>query len=159
MRNYFIFIGLLAVLVTGLVVVSFSVMGNPFDQKLRAKDEAIISDFNNITSSVVNFYQLNHQLPESLSELQATYGVTDLTSYQYEIVSATSYNLCSTFSTDTKTRPSPDTSYYPVYDSDYSHPKGPACILFKVPTYLIPTPTLFPTPTFSPTLYTPTPIY
>jgi hypothetical protein len=83
-------------------------MGTPVSQQKITFDTRRLNDFREISQSVENYYRLNSVLPGSLEILKSSYNYLTIIDpesnevYQYIIDSPTSYNLCTTFSTDGK---------------------------------------------------------
>lgn len=154
MQKYYLGIGALVGFVLILLAFGFSLIGSPVTQRDIQYDERRLSDFTNIKYDVDNFYQTNHQLPESLDQVRGYNTVTQRVDpvtnkpYDYHRVSTVSYDLCTTFSTDTKLNPTPNRSGMimtrPVgsYYVDTTHIKGYDCVTYSLEAYLItPTPT------------------
>lgn len=139
MRNYYIFITFLGIFVLGLIIGGFMVAGSPYAQKALAEDQKRVSDFASIQSSITSYgYSHNNALPVSLSALkqQNSYlsiidPVTKKT-YDYKIPSPNSYQLCTTFSTDSHDKSSSSTGGYPYADNQIVHKKGYDCISYTV---------------------------
>lgn len=155
MRKYYNFFGILTFVVVVVLFVGFSLVGNPVAEKDIKLDETRISDFSNLKYQIENYYQTYKQLPKTLKDSKvgtyASYNYNTLDpetkkEYEYKIVSATSYQLCATFLTNTKTKATGSTSsgvsniqMLPAIDSsgnpDTTHKKGPDCITYTIPNY------------------------
>ena len=146
MRKYYIFIILLGILVFGLIVAGFIEVGTPLDKRAIAADNKRLSSFSAISYLINDYYYAKSKLPNSLSELKisGSYSTSDpetKKTYDYKKISDTSYNLCTTFSTDSEEAAKKNRSvraydYSDDYDySDKKHKKGYDCIEYKVEDY------------------------
>lgn len=171
MRNYYIFIGALSIFVITLLVIGFTSVTNPFSERDKKLDEKRASDFASISNSINNFYQEKNRLPDSISALKPTtyerWSIIDPgTSAEYEYkedLINSSFSLCTTFSTDTKTgntlqtsgrtvspraaiRIAPVDPYMPIQpDQDLNqnltpgqdsvHPRGYYCYVYSIPSF------------------------
>ncbi len=101
----------IAIIVTIMTVTALSglwVSGSPAKERARRLDDRRLSDLQSITNAIDNWYSLNKKLPSSLDELASSRDsyVSSImdpatnTPYEYRITDATSYQLCSTFDTD-----------------------------------------------------------
>jgi hypothetical protein len=133
-----IYITLLSIIA---VVYSFSIIPSPLTEQNITTDLKRVDDLANIKTAVDNYYQTNGTLPQSLGELtQQAFSYTQPLEktdpqtkqpYEYTILNQYSYQLCATFTTDSK-KDQPD-SYvttsvsYPVYNGDFTHPQGHYC--------------------------------
>jgi hypothetical protein len=143
MRKYYIFIALLCVLSIGLVAAAVIVTGTPAEQRARQLDETRLSDFAGLAAAINNYHATHDKLPQKLGELkeEADYITTTdpetKTGYTYNVTSDDAYELCATFSTDSKDDPESmanDSSYPHPYASSRDHKKGYDCISYTVPT-------------------------
>lgn len=159
MRNYYIFIGLLGVLVIGVIVTGFILGGTPISQRAIALDKSRLSDFSNIKYKIEDYYRDNKTLPASLSSLKGNLKLQDpetKSNYTYSVTSSTAYKLCTAFSTDSNQEKE---DYYNYSTSDKnSHKKGYDCLEYALSDYVInpsgssrSSPT--PTPTINPADY------
>ena len=129
MRNYYIFIGVLGVLVIAIIIGGFVIGGTPISQRAIALDKTRLSDFSTIKYHVEDYYRGNQKLPSNLSDLKGTLNIKDPETkkeYSYTSVSGTSYKLCTVFSTDS-TKKDDQNNYVYNYNTQYSHPKGYYC--------------------------------
>lgn len=145
MTKYNTIIGVLTVVVVLTILVAMNVAGNPLSQRAINMDAMRLGNFSTISSEINTYYQKNHTLPDSLSQLPNPSSIshTDPESkspYTYTIVSPASYKLCTIFSTDSaKTQSSSDYLYYA--DSTKTHKQGFDCLSYTLPAYLLrPTP-------------------
>jgi hypothetical protein len=95
-----------AILVVGSIILGFSVVGSPADQRALRYDNQRVSDLQNIQWQIVNFYQQKGFIPSSLTELEDPISgfraPTDPATgeqYGYTLIgqSAKAFELCATF--------------------------------------------------------------
>jgi len=132
--------------VFALVVLGFFLGGTPSSQQELRFDEMRLTDFSIINSEIRGYFTKNRLLPGDLHTLKIsdtnTNDPQNKNPYNYEILSATSYKLCTNFSVESK-----DTN-----NDSQKHKKGYDCIVYTLPNYLLietPTPILL-SPTFIP---------
>lgn len=148
MLKHFIGIGILSILVFFTLGIGFSMVGSPLTQRGLKFDEQRIQDFYGIKSSIQKYYSDNDSLPQSLSEVEIpnyykeegreiTKDPETKKDYQYEVVSETSYQLCTTFSIDSAKAESIKRNNFGQYNyvNEYKHTKGYDCIKFDLPNY------------------------
>ena len=143
------------------VVYAFSIIPSPGKEQVIARDAKRVADLSNIQTAVDNYYQTHNTLPSTLDNLktQAYDPSTPLVKtdpqtkqpYEYSVTSTYSYKLCATFETDsTKDQPDPnDSTTYPVYGGDFTHPQGHFCFTEREQppynqTYPVTHPSIFP---------------
>ena len=124
-----------AIILTAIILVLsvLSVRGYAQDQK---KENAILD----ISSNLQSYYSENEQLPLALSSLS---GLSDKTknqlgSIEYKRESDTRYQLCATFSVDTKHGERaiyPGSNDYQPYQPVSEHDTGKQCFKYLVDTY------------------------
>lgn len=95
-----------SILVIGVIVYSFSVMGSPATQRSLRLDERRINDLQNIQYQVINYWQQKETLPESLEELSnpLTGYSTPVDpefqkgkKYEYQALGPLTFSLCAEF--------------------------------------------------------------
>lgn len=140
----------------------FSSTASPFEKQKKARDQQRIGHFSSISRDIEEYYRTNKKLPTELDDIENASGDYLPTSrdrnylvdpqtkqkYTYKVTAEVSYQLCTTFETNTqKTDGSPDAfrianDYY----TDTTHPIGNHCITYQIPTYLrqTPVPTAYP---------------
>lgn len=151
MRNYYIFISVLGVLVISILILGFAIIGTPLSQQAISLDTQRLSNFSNIKRKIDDFYRTNNNLPNSLGELEVTTPITDpktKSRYDYQIVSPYSYKLCTEFSTDSEGITKYTSTPVIILDSSEKHKKGYDCILYEIPKSYQKKPT--PSPTAKP---------
>lgn len=127
------------------------IAGTPVSQQGVSLDAIRISNFNDIKFKVEDYYAKNGDIPQSLDQLTLTPEQTKTlledpetkTLYSYNPTSKTSFELCTTFSTDSLQT---DDYRYQYPETNNSHNKGYDCIQYSLSSYLLtPTPILVPT--------------
>lgn len=149
MRNYYIFAGIFLLCIIGVVIAGLTISGNPIEQRDSKFDQLRLTDFTNIRYKIENYYTSNKKLPDKLTDVDATQLQDPETQkdYDYEISGATSYKLCTTFSTETKENKKPGSEGYSIVNvNENGHKKGYDCITYQLPDYLTRTPTPTSTP-------------
>lgn len=118
-----------AVLIVGIVVSGFLIIGSPMEARLYKLDEQKMYDLQNIQSQIIYQYQSKGALPETLAELSnplSGYAVPvspDGTQYEYRLGDADSFELCATFS-----KPSRQVASAPRGTNDFwEHGTGVQC--------------------------------
>lgn len=112
MRKYYIFIGIMTVVVGLIVLESFRIGGSPVASNNRNKDNKILLDFSLIKNAVDTYFVNNRILPDNLEILGEINGLSnEISAYTYEKNTDTSFRLCATFSTDTR-----------LIEEDYMYP-------------------------------------
>lgn len=145
MRKYYIFIVVLGILVVGLIIAGFMEIGSPLSRREIALDSQRMLAFSTISSEIQYYFEENNKLPNTLSEVKLLTAKTLLDAesnkqYVYTKLSDTTYNLCATFSTDSKKTQEKlknmgKTSYEDEYYYDYGkkqHKKGYDCIEYNI---------------------------
>lgn len=153
MRKYYIFTIILALFGLALVIVGISVAGSPITQREIQLDKTRLNNFQSISFAINSYYQTSKKLPKSLEDLndQKTSDPETGKKYDYKTVSTIQYQLCTTFSTDSKSAPNSNhLIVVPSYPGqNQTHKKGYDCIMYTLPNYVTtyynyPTPTSLP---------------
>lgn len=160
MNKHKLGIMLLGIVVGVSCVVGITIVGSPVSQRHINFDTTRIGDFQNMKYQVEEYYRQNSRLPLNMTEIERIYSSTAQlpkdpesgNAYTYQTVSTTSYEFCTTFSTDSEEvkerNDGRDAVYYPVRPAggdDLSHQKGYDCITYTIPAYqLSPTPFIYP---------------
>ncbi|MEK7569353.1 MAG: DUF5671 domain-containing protein [Patescibacteria group bacterium] len=88
------------------IVLSFIVMGSPWQQRQLRLDDRRVGDLQNIQYQVVNYWQLKQKLPKDVSELANPLSGWSLPvppefekgeKYEYAVKSPLTFELCATF--------------------------------------------------------------
>lgn len=142
MYKYYVFIGLLGVAVISIVIAGFIISGNPFSEKALSYDRARIADFNTIKYQIENYYSSHKVLPNELADLPSLRVMKDPQTqkeYEYKLVSSTSYQFCTTFSTDSSEVDGSDNnySYIDLPENSSKHKKGYDCLDYSLASYLL----------------------
>ncbi|MDQ3098778.1 MAG: hypothetical protein M3Q44_03460 [bacterium] len=137
---------LIGAVVVALVIAVFSTSGNPFERQRQARDQEILSAFSQIKLRIENYHQTNKQVPDSLEQLEkaTTTGRTPPATKQnftYKKLSTISYDLCATFEAESAETGKDVPPMYEPDSIDTTHKSGFDCITYKIPSYLIATPT------------------
>lgn len=128
-----IYRGISLVVVVGAIVWGFVVLGSPRTQRLYKYDDQKVNDLMNINSEVTNYYSLNGKLPTTISDIDVQYYMNLNDSqiqkpYEYEKLTATTYNLCADFN---KASPHYNTTESSVarypYGMSWEHDAGRYC--------------------------------
>lgn len=162
MRNHYLGIIILGILVAITCVVGFIIVGSTIPQKFIDFDIKRVNDLFTISVVVENYHTDNKQLPKSLSD--AAYDLNEIKdpetkkNYKYERISDTEYKLCTTFSADSEdvkrqSKSGTDLGYYRDLKDSYGHKKGYDCIKFKVTKNIIDSAAQSPSPTPKPMLF------
>lgn len=154
----FLFLGIFTLLAIGTLIFGLSKIGNPFAQAEKKVDQTRVVHLSKLKYQIEDYVRKNGTLPQTIEAIpqpsykDAQFSKTDpetKQSYTYKPLDTTSYEVCATFTTDTKTSETlPVTKDY-NYDNiaaDYKHPKGYYCFKKTVDAYIFPTPTYLPAP-------------
>lgn len=103
--------------VVGVGAAGLYVSGSPTQERARRLDEQRVSDLENVSNGIDQYWNMNQVLPKSLEELQAGRNIyidsiIDPDSgepYIYERIGDVTYQLCANFTTETTqdVRPAP----------------------------------------------------
>ncbi len=151
MRKYYIFIALLGLLVLLLTYVGFTITGGPFKHKALRSDAAVLADFAQINSVLSQYYSEKGSLPRDLETLDASLDMKYLNlvnettdkPYDYEIITLTSYKLCTDFATESVNTDKPNSEMVianPQFIStgkNNAHEKGYDCITYTLSKIVI----------------------
>jgi len=123
-RKMWAIISGLVVLVS--IVLGFSVLGSPQTQRLVRQDNQKITDLQNLQYQVINYWQQNASLPDSMPTIASA--------YQYKKVSAKSFQLCADFNRESAVRMYQNSTptIYPekagmMTNDDWTHSSGNQC--------------------------------
>ena len=125
------------ILVVAIIIISFFIIGSPTTAKLMQTDQQRVNDLSNIQYQIVNYWQAKEKLPETLSDLtDVISGFTAPTdpetkiNYEYMIIDADklSFQLCATFSRESKSGQAESSYYYGNATSQvWNHGIGRIC--------------------------------
>lgn len=127
--------GVVGVLVIGLILTSFGVVGSPRDQRLMRHDSDRVNHLSQLQSNIVSYWQQKGSLPATLEQTRdplynQTVPVDPETgfAYEYRIVSPLSFELCASFARESNKNTSYAREYYAYGDSEtWSHGSGRTC--------------------------------
>jgi hypothetical protein len=142
MRKYFIGISILSVFVVLVIIGGIIRTGGPFSAKNVKLDEERLNNFSEISREVNSMYAKNNKLPPNITYIDENKSsplkLKDPETkkyYEYKILSQTSYNLCTEFSTDSFEVSKKYEDYY-FYESyrykDIPHKKGYDCVKYDI---------------------------
>lgn len=138
-----IFVGAIVVVVAAVAIGGLIVAGAPSQERARQFDSRRISDLQQFSQAIDQYWTRNAQLPQALTDMQnrREYYIPSLLDprtqepYEYRITAGKSYELCATFETDSSTDPA-QTNYsqpYPVSGgvNFWAHGKGRVCFTIE----------------------------
>lgn len=125
-------------LVTVSIILGFMIIGSPRTQRLVRYDTQKINDLQSIQREIISYWQMKNSLPPAMSDLSdpLSYFVVPTdpetgAAYSYAQVSPTTFKLCATFNSDSKTANGNSTAsqrYYPVeVNQNWDHDAGEQC--------------------------------
>lgn len=144
------------VVMLGVIVAGFFIIGSPFAQRLVRFDDRKVSDLQTIQWQVVNYWQQKGKIPAALSDLEdpisgfrAPKDPETGASYGYRVLEADAFELCATFNrATTLTLTKGDTARAPVpalplaYDftvnENWAHDAGDVCFTRTIDPDLYP---------------------
>jgi len=135
MTKYYISIAILTILCLGIIFAGFILAGFPTSQRDVTLDSYREQDFLSLSTSIQTYFNNNKELPINLTVVPNTESIKDPKTqkkYDYKKITATSYKLCTTFSTEIK--PSVITQEDYSYMSEFNHKKGYNCVTYTVNT-------------------------
>ena len=99
----------LSFVVLASIIAGFFIIGTPAEQRDRRFDERRVNDLQILQSQIVNYWTQKESLPQSLNGLEDSISgfvvpkdPQNDASYEYNILSLVSFELCATFKTSTK---------------------------------------------------------
>ena len=135
-----IFISIVVLAVLAAVVYGFILVGSPASQRVIRFDERRVSDLQNISFALDSYWVRNAQLPENLEALQDqrffVRSIQDSETqepYEYRVLSAVTYELCTVFTAESPLSPKPSFSQKP-----WEHGIGRTCFEREVQKPVIP---------------------
>ena len=127
-------------IILAVFIASLTIVESPKVARARQIDQRVVNSFNEIDSSLNNYYQTYKKLPADIDALQAEYKYLNDSLFQnsssqeifkYQVKGDREYELCATFLTDTsKIDPNKEAYYY--YDARWVHAAGYQCLSQKV---------------------------
>ena len=131
MKNHYLFLILLSVVVLGTAVYGFMDGGSPRATLNNRNDLTRYQDIQTLSNGVKNYYKNFRELPQITYALTAgSSGLSEIptdpetkSAYNYKILSSTDFELCATFATDTRNSQNNTDSQ--------NHPSGYYCYKFQ----------------------------
>jgi len=168
MTKYYIFVAVLCSLVLTLVIITVLVSGTPSEHKAITLDKQRLQAFDTIAIRIKS-YSDDNKLPQSLSQvssLNSSYSSKILTdpetgkSYDYKLISDTSFQLCAVFSTESYKQDKNTLELFAEHNISYKkgyncftyHQKSPKSKQINQTITTTPKPTKKPTPEPIPTV-------
>ncbi|MBX4189111.1 hypothetical protein KW785_00780 [Candidatus Parcubacteria bacterium] len=130
-RNIWRVVAVLLILLS--IGIGFSVIGSPAAQRAYRYDNQRVTDLQNLQWQVLNYWQQKSTVPTKLSDLDDSlkggYAFTDPQTgqpYEYAKTGNLSFNLCTTFSRETRLgkRPIDGSVTRPIMSGGYMGPEG-----------------------------------
>lgn len=133
-------LGYITIITIGALGYGFSEIPSPIDQRARNYDMQRVSDLQAIKSQIYTYQDTHSQLPESLDSLATKGSVAPLRKidpetnvpYEYRKINDETYELCATFTTDSKDAQEYANSYM-YYEEDFYHGVGRTCFTIEAP--------------------------
>ncbi|KAA0206467.1 hypothetical protein EDM68_02120 [Candidatus Uhrbacteria bacterium] len=106
-----VFVGAVIVAVLAVLVAGLWLGGSPAQERARRLDSARVSDLQNVSNAIDQYYNTNNALPpdlDTLARARETYFIGNVADpesgepYEYVIRGANTYDLCATFATDNR---------------------------------------------------------
>jgi type II secretory pathway pseudopilin PulG len=144
MSKHDIGLAILSTVVIVVIISAFNLTGSPLEKQKQARDQKKLSTISSLSYSVQDYYRRNKALPQNLDQITKTMSDKDSlksTQYVYQSLTATTYNLCTTFETDTKKdQKKTNSANLYIENPDTTHPEGYYCIKYTIPSSLAPSP-------------------
>ncbi len=150
-------------LTIAIIISGFLIMGSPMAQREIRLDQQEVQDLTTIQNEIVNYWQLNQRLPDTLSEIESDITYFHVPNppegreaYEYNVRDALTFELCATFETASNEYGyGPDTSSYtpPIHyglmgDLSWEHRAGRMCFEREIdPDLIMPLPGPYSKPT------------
>lgn len=128
-----------SIVLLGVIIAGFFIMGTPSQQRARRFDEQRVTDLQTLQYQIIEYWVQKDALPQNLDVLKndITGFVSPMdpqtnTSYEYKSVSELSFELCATFNTSqdgaSKNRAMESAVWYPNMESEnWNHSVGRDC--------------------------------
>ncbi len=128
------FLGIVVIAVLLAVGYGAFLVGTPQAQRAFQLDQRRVSDLQQISSAIDAYFEKNKSLPQSFDDLKKqSYYVQSVTDpkagspYEYRIVSATTYELCAVFDTESSQARSKVNTQIPFSQQAWDHGRGRTC--------------------------------
>jgi hypothetical protein len=133
MKNLKALAWIVSLVVLGVIVAGFVIVGSPARQRSLKFDQQRVSDLQSIQSQTINFWQQKGKLPASLNDLtdsisgfKAPTDPQTSQAYDYTVESDLSFQLCANFSLPSENDQRTIPMLYPSPDN-WSHSGGHFC--------------------------------
>ncbi len=141
-----VFVGAVIAAVLAVLVAGLWLGGSPAQERARRLDAARVSDLQNISNAIDQYYNANNALPPDLAMLtrsRETYFVGNINDpetgrpYEYMTRTANTYDLCATFATDNREEQAPrPREPYPAWESRFwEHGPEHTCFTITARTF------------------------
>lgn len=118
----------IVVVVVAAVVAGLYISGSPLEQRMMREDSRRVADLRRLSRAIENYYRGTEMLPSDLDTLLNGWASSEIPrdpetdrDYEYEIRSDQTYQLCATFSLDS--RPATQSEFW-------THAGGHQCFSF-----------------------------
>ena len=125
-------------IVIGAVGWGFAVIGSPFAQREKRFDERRVQDLQMIQNYITNYWQNKEKLPANLDDLEdPLLGIVIPVDpeageqYEYRVVASLTFELCSTFKTESGDDQKAVPMMYPSRSQNYSWQHGTGRVCFE----------------------------
>lgn len=134
------FVSIVVASVTIVALCGLWIAGSPAAERARRFDERRMSELQQISYAIDNYWNLNKALPRDLETLLSTRDIyvgsivdpeTGI-NYEYALTDSDSYSLCSTFTTEVKNVEPANTNYNPASSKFWDHGIGRTCYQIDV---------------------------
>ncbi len=105
----------------------FSVLGSPRTQRLIKYDTQKVTDLQNVSYQVEDYYRTNNKLPDTLTNFAVPLDQQSGQAYQYEKIGNNKYNLCAEFNSVSGDATQPNVYMRPIGYQSWEHPAGHYC--------------------------------
>lgn len=128
------------ILVITVIIIAFTITGSPFEARKEAYDIQRLTAFTSIRYSIDNYVSTHSKLPESLDEVKVMGSSTSDPEtkqlYDFKPTGEYSYQLCTTFSSDSEKLYTGDKRYlFSEIEVDFK-PGEYACVDYEVSNYI-----------------------
>lgn len=148
MIKIYITVTIISVVVLSALGYAFTRVGSPTDLRNKKIDDERSSHLSSIRNEVNFYFEQNGKLPKTLYELNNDDYLKSqlndpqtLQPYTYKILDQDTYQLCASFSSDSKNKEKERLRVYPgpadSREADfYVHPQGNFCFEATIPEYI-----------------------
>ncbi len=123
------------VLVIASIILGFAIIGSPKNQRLAREDEQTILSMQNMQWQIINYWQTNGMIGESLEEMNIKYS-DNTSSIIYNKTGEINFELCASFNSNNQGNAP---QYAPTSDNyNWFHPEGEYCFIRRIDTQIYP---------------------